>query len=126
MGDGIGGMSLTLVQRSSANYICVKDITMARIQNNNLLLRRVSGKVGNLILKCTPHGDILTKYPDMINIVASADQKTQRSRFRCAVDYAQQILADPTRKLEYSKRLKRGRTVYHTAIAEYLTNNPSV
>jgi hypothetical protein len=96
---------------------------MARIQNNNLLLRRVSGKVGNLIIKQTSHGDILSKYPDMSNIVASADQKIQRSRFRCAVDYAQQILADPARKIEYSKKIKRGRTVYHTAIAEYLANN---
>jgi hypothetical protein len=99
---------------------------MARIKRNSLILGGLSGKIGNLVIKQTPHGNVLSKYPDMTNVVASADQKTQRSRFKCAVDYAQQILADPIRKSEYSKKLKRGRTVYHTAIAEYFKNNPDV
>jgi hypothetical protein len=96
---------------------------MARIKHNNLLLRGVSGKIGNVVLKHTSHGDFISKYPDMSGVVPSANQKTQRSRFQCAVDYAKKILADPERKGEYLKKLRPGRTVYHTAIAEYLANN---
>lgn len=93
--------------------------SMARIQNGSIL-SGVSGKVGGIVIKQYRTGPVASKIPDMSNVKATKKQKAKRSLFKEAVAYAQQIIRDPERKAAYKATLRRGRSVYHTAIAEYL------
>ncbi|ACU61821.1 hypothetical protein [Chitinophaga pinensis] len=61
---------------------------------------------------------IISKYPDMSNVVPSDLQKTERSRFAAAIKYAKSIVHDPVLKANYKRH--PGSTVYHSAIKDYL------
>jgi hypothetical protein len=65
---------------------------------------------------------VITKFPDMSGIVASAKQRVRRDLFREAVVYAKWILADPERKKAFRKSLPRRkqRKVYQAAIQLYM------
>ena len=56
----------------------------------------------------------------MSKVKPSAKQLEAKSKFKMAVHYAQQILADPELKASYEQLVKEGQTVYRYAIAEYM------
>ncbi|MGB8192519.1 MAG: hypothetical protein WCF67_11400 [Chitinophagaceae bacterium] len=88
---------------------------------NNPLLAGASGAIGKqLIVKNYGSRTVLSAYPDMSGIKPSREQKQKRGAFKEAVAYAQGILKDPAKKAAYKKGLKKGETVYHKAIKEYL------
>jgi hypothetical protein len=94
---------------------------MARTRNNDLLLKSLSGKLGGqLVFKQYGSKTVVTKYPDMRRVKRSRLQKLKAQQFKEAVVYAKSILRDPKKRKAYAKKVKRGKTVYHTAIAEYL------
>jgi hypothetical protein len=93
---------------------------MARVKNNDLI-ENLSGKVGNkLVYKTYAYGTVVSKYPNMSKVKLSLKQKRSNELFRKAVAYAQSIIADPKEKKKYESKLKPGKTVYNTALAEYL------
>jgi len=92
---------------------------MAR--SRNLLLRNVQGQIGKeLVVKKYGKKTVITKYPDMSGIKPSKLQKVKRSRFAEAVAYAQNILRNPALKAQYATKVKKGQSVYHYAIKEFL------
>jgi hypothetical protein len=93
---------------------------MARISRSNILLIGVSGKLGDIVVKQYKYGTVITKLPDMSKVKSTARQKKQRKRFAAAVAYAKSINADPKKKAQYQKKVKKGSTVFHTALREYL------
>ena len=96
---------------------------MGRIKKNSVTLNGIHGRIGEYVIKQTRHGAVLSKIPDMSKVKPSKLQKQKRAVFKQAVAYAQAILADPEKLKEYKKNVKRGKTVYHTAIAEYFRTN---
>lgn len=60
----------------------------------------------------------VSKYPDMSKVVPSEAQLEYKSLFREAVHYAQSIIRDPKKKAAY--KVKKGATVYNTAIKDYM------
>ena len=95
---------------------------MAR--SRNLLLRNVQGQIGKeFVVKKYGKKTVVTKYPDMSGIKPSKLQKVKRSRFAEAVAFAQSIIRDPSKKAIYAKKVKKGQSVYHYAIKEFLKNN---
>jgi hypothetical protein len=64
---------------------------------------------------------VLTAYPDMSGVKPSIKQGERRSAFAQAVAYAQSINNDPLQKASWSARIGEGRSVFHAALAEYLT-----
>lgn len=93
---------------------------MAKIKSDISLeeLKKLLGK--EMVVKQYAHGKVITKFPDMSNIVPSKQQKQERSKFKEAVAYAQVILQDPEKKAAYQKKIAPGQTVYHFALKEYL------
>ena len=92
---------------------------MAR--SRNLLLRNVQGQIGKeLVVKKYGKKTVITKYPDMSGIKPSKLQKVKRSRFAEAVAHAQNILRNPALKAQYAAKVKKGQSVYHYAIKEFL------
>ena len=93
---------------------------MAR-SDNSILLHKVRGQIGKQIV-VKRYGDktVITGYPDMSGIKPSKLQKKKRKLFAGAVAYAQAINNDPVKKALYKKKVKKGQTVYHYAIREYM------
>jgi hypothetical protein len=99
-----------------------KIITMAKTNNPLITGFKVSKDVSNrqFIFKRRKGSTFLSKYPDMSNVVPSASQLQEKSKFALAVKYAREIVSDPVRKATYKAR--PGSTVYHSAIRDYLAH----
>jgi hypothetical protein len=96
---------------------------MARVPKKSIL-SKAKGKIGDeIVVKQYGYGTVITRCPDMSRVKRSALQKKENSLFKEAVKYAQGVIRDPKRKAEYSKKLKKGKSVYHAAIQEYLEKN---
>ena len=92
--------------------------------SNSFLLQGTSGAIGKqVVAKHYGKRTVLSKYPDMSGIKPSKAQKAKRSLFAKAVAYAQKINNSASLKEAYKKKVKKGKTVYHTAIKEYLKNH---
>jgi hypothetical protein len=92
---------------------------MARTKNS-VILYGLRGKIGDIVIKQYRYGTVVTKCPDMSNIKASRLQKKKRQHFKEAVAYAKKIIANPVKNAAYNARLRRGKTVFHAAISEFL------
>ena len=91
---------------------------MARV--NNPLLQGTSGSIGKtLVVKTTKTGTFSAKHPDMSAVIPSKNQTKGRQHFAEAVKFAKSVMNDPEKKAKYN--VKRGSTLYHTVIKEYLS-----
>ncbi len=90
---------------------------------NNLILQSLSGKIGNIIIKNYKGKAVISKIPDMSNVVKTEQQLENQDRFQAAQAYAKSIINDPIKKSEYLKAIPEGKTVYHAALSKYLKEN---
>jgi hypothetical protein len=96
---------------------------MAR-QKHNVVMNGISGKIGDmLILKQYEYGTVVSKLPDRSKVKLSSKQKASNEVFRKAVRYVQQVLKDPAQSALYRAVLTKGKSVYHTALADYFAKN---
>jgi hypothetical protein len=82
--------------------------------------RGLSGAIGPGVTKQYLGKTVVTSKPDMSRVIRNEKQKANSSKFKKAVAYAQEILYNPQKKHEYAKKLKKGQTVYHAAIREFM------
>lgn len=81
----------------------------------------LSGQVGKqLVFKKYGNKTVVSAYPDMSKVKPSKLQKAKRNIFKEAVAYAQEINNNAALKKKYQKKVKKGQTVYHFAIQEFL------
>ncbi|MEP7110442.1 MAG: hypothetical protein ABI760_20775 [Ferruginibacter sp.] len=86
-----------------------------------LHLMMIRGSLGKQF--CIKHyslGIIMTKFPEMSRIKASAEQRTCRNLFREAVAYAKTVIADKVKKKEWQKKPRRRNGVYNEAVKAYM------
>ncbi|MBU0694944.1 MAG: hypothetical protein KKE39_00240 [Bacteroidetes bacterium] len=96
---------------------------MARVKNN-VITQNLSGAINRqLVFKTYASGTVVTKFPDMSKVKLTEKQKAQNTRFKNAVSFAKEVLADPEKKAAMLQRTPSGKLVYHQAIAEYLASN---
>ena len=94
-------------------------------QHTNILLSQLRGSLGKqIVIKQYKSGTVVTKFPNMDRMRKSQLQGMYQERFARAVAYAQSILRKPEKKKAYARTLKKGKSVYYTAIREYLDRNP--
>lgn len=93
------------------------------ISTNNIITETLSGKLGNIIFKNYGNKTVISKYPNMSNIVKTEKQKQNQLKFKAAQAYAKSILADPEKKLAFVKTIPKGKIAYHAAISKYLKEN---
>jgi hypothetical protein len=86
----------------------------------NTMLRSMKGRIGDIVIKQYGDKTVVSKYPDMSNIIPSDSQKEKRSRFAEAVAYAKTINSSPVLKADYLKRVGEVRSVYQHALKEFL------
>lgn len=84
------------------------------------MLKSMKGKIGDIVIKQYGDKTVVSKYPDMSNIIPSDSQKEKRNRFAEAVSYAKTINNSPILKADYIKRVGGVRSVYQHALKEFL------
>lgn len=104
----------------------LKMFIMARIKNN-ALFKGARGKIGDsIVIKQYSYGTVISAMPDMRKSKKKTElQKLKQGMFAEAVAYAQSIVRNPAKKAAYARKVKKGKTVYHTAIQEYLKKQKS-
>lgn len=81
----------------------------------------LQGSIGKkYVVKHYPKRIVITKFPNMTAITASAEQQGCRNRFKNAVAYARDIMGDPAKKAALQQRVPPGNSLYHAAIKEYI------
>jgi hypothetical protein len=85
----------------------------------------ISGAIGKKIIKQYPEGTVISRYPDMTRIIASDRQRECRNLFK-AVAFAKAINNDPEKKEAYQRKIKKGNSVFRSAIKEYMANQRAV
>ena len=91
---------------------------MAR--TNHALLQQLSGALGKqLVFKKYGDKTVISKFPDMSGVKPGRRQLPGQKRFAPAVAYAKAINRNPLQKAVYSKKVKKGQSVYHYALKEY-------
>ena len=85
-----------------------------------LRYRMIRGAIGKrFVIKHYTYGAIMTRYPNMNNIIPTEAQKLRRRLFRKAVQYAQSIYADPVRKEERRRILRRPKRLFQALMKEW-------
>ena len=88
---------------------------------SNIILSQLKGQIGKqLVVKQYGKKTVITRYPDMSGIKPSALQKKKRKIFAEAVRYAHAIKNNSKQTAVYARKVKKGQSVYHFAIKEYM------
>jgi hypothetical protein len=96
---------------------------MARVKDN-LLMEGASGQLAGMLLKKYRYGTVISKMPDRSKVKLSVKQKKANKTFQEAVKYARAVKNDPEKSQAIKKRAARkGSSVYHFALSEYLKGN---
>lgn len=90
----------------------------------DIISQGLSGAIGKeIVFKRYTDKTVVTKYPDMKNIVPSAAQKIQRKKFKAANAFAKIINDDPLKRSAYALKIPSGKSVYRWAVKEYMKRN---
>lgn len=92
---------------------------MASVRKS-IILKGISGRVGDIVIKQYRSGTVITKVPDMSGILPTKSQKKNRRRFSDAVKFAKSIVADPDEHAAWKSKTRKGTSVYHAAMRAYL------
>ena len=79
-----------------------------------------NSKIGDIVIKQYGDKTVVSKYPDMSNIIPSTSQKQKRSRFADAVAYAKTINSSDIFRNDFIKRKGSVKSVYQSALKEFL------
>ncbi len=83
--------------------------------------KKISAKLGDIVIKQYGDKTVVSKYPDMSNIIPSSSQKEKRNRFAEAVAYAKTINSSPIFRNDFLKRNGNVKSVYQSALKEFLS-----
>ena len=83
-------------------------------------IKKKSPKLGDIVIKKYGDKTVVSKYPDMSNIIPSESQKEKRNRFAEAVFYAKTINGSYILKNDFVKRVGYVKSVYQSALKEFL------
>jgi DnaJ-class molecular chaperone len=84
-------------------------------------VKSMSGKMGIYTYRVMYGKQTLMKTPDMSKVKWSKAQKANRQRFRKAIAYAHQVMADPRLRAHYEKVGKKAnRQPFRVAVSDFL------
>ena len=85
------------------------------------MIKTISGKLGGYVFRRSHTGEIvMSKSPDMSNVMWSKAQKEHRKRFKKAVAYAKEAMAEPKVRAHYEKEAaKEGKRPFDLAVSDY-------
>jgi hypothetical protein len=83
--------------------------------------KSLRGRLGGLVFRVYPNGEtIVSKYPDMSNVTWSPAQENHRQRFKRAIAYAKEAMANPDVRAVYKKRAaEKDNRPFQMAVSDY-------
>ncbi len=127
-GESSGSCRGVASEQGQVKYNLINKQDMARTRSNGLL-QGVSGKLGQLVIKQYAYGTVITTIPTVRPSVKKRTgplQNLHREHFAAAVAYARGIIRDPELKAAWSKKLKKGETVYNAAVKSFMSRGVAV
>lgn len=95
--------------------------SMAKVRLNSTLVQ-LQGAIGGLVIRHTPHGDVLSRSPDMSRVKWSAAQLAQRKRMKAAAQHYRRLMAEPAKAARYVARAAKLRIpVSSLVMGEFLS-----
>ncbi|MGA3012621.1 MAG: hypothetical protein ABSD71_01170 [Bacteroidales bacterium] len=93
------------------------------ISFKNVITRKYSGRVGDIVLRNYSGKSVMAKRPDCSKVVKSPAQLENQKRFVKAVKYSKAVKNDPQQSECYSEKKKKTKykDVYHAAMSDYMT-----
>jgi len=87
----------------------------------NELIKGIRGKVGDVVFRQSPNGDIIiSKAPDMSAVEWSPAQQKHRQRFKAAIVYAKAAMAHPDVRAIYGKQAaEKNKQPFQLAVSDY-------
>ena len=82
--------------------------------------KKKNSKLGDIVIKKYGDKTVVSKYPDMSNIIPSDSQKQKRNRFAEAVCYAKTINSSNILRNDFLRRVGEVKSVYQSALKEFL------
>ena len=79
-----------------------------------------NNRVGDIVIKKYGDKTVVSKFPDMSNIIPSEAQVEKRSRFAEGVSYAKTINNSEILRKDFLKRVGDVKSVYQSALKEFL------
>ena len=83
-------------------------------------VNKKNSKIGDIVIKKYGDKTVVSKYPDMSNIIASGAQREKRNRFAEAVCYAKTINSSKILRNDFLQRVGEVKSVYQSALKEFL------
>ena len=83
-------------------------------------VNKKNSKIGDIVIKKYGDKTVVSKYPDMSNIIASGAQREKRNRFAEAFCYAKTINSSKILRNDFLKRVGEVKSVYQSALKEFL------
>ena len=78
------------------------------------------GRIGNMTYRVMYGKQTAMKTPDMSGVEWSEAQQAERQRFKQAIAYAKQAMADPKVRAQYEKRARRAkRQPFRVAVSDF-------
>lgn len=90
------------------------------LASKSSLLATLSGAIGEIVVRHTRHGIVVSKRPVRRKRKLPKKQQKTCDRFKEAVAYGKKVLAEFKRTHPGVKTVTAGKSIYHTAVAEYL------
>ena len=88
------------------------------VTNNNPLLTGVRGRIGNLVIKQTKYGTVITLKPDGVIGTPTVKQQRHRVIFAAAIQYAKEMKRAHAKKFRADKA--ESQEIYLAAIKDYV------
>jgi hypothetical protein len=98
-------------------YFCKNSINLVMEVEK---IKKRNSKIGDIVIKKYGDKTVVSKYPDMSNIIPSGSQKEKRNRFAEAVAYAKTINNSSILRNDFLKRVGMVKSVYQSALKEFL------
>ncbi|MBL0745591.1 hypothetical protein [Chryseolinea lacunae] len=92
---------------------------MARLKKT-AITSALSGLLGDLVIRQTRNGIVVASRPNRSKKPMPRGQRQSCNRFKEAVIWAKQIMADPRRKATHLAKLKKGESLYRTLVGDYI------
>lgn len=92
---------------------------MAKVVKS-FLLKSISGRIGEFVVKQYKGKTIVSMRPDRSQIKPSRKQKKHHAKFKKAVRYAQRVLGSEELRARYGAKVKKGGSIFHYAVREYM------
>jgi hypothetical protein len=92
---------------------------MARA-SKSAILSSLRGLLGDIVIRKTRNGIVVSRRPQRRKKKLSKAQSRTCNRFAEAVAHGKKVLAEFRRENPGVRTVKKGKSVYHTAMAEYL------